>query len=185
MNGRRGRQISFCWVPAHVGVSGNEEADRLAKEGSLNCRPLKCAVPFSDFKPAIRLEINRTWQFYWDLEIRNKLREITTKIFPWVYPSISRKEEVVLCRLRIGHTRLTHGHLMSGDPQPYCEGCIVPLTIKHILLECPDFLEIRLRYLSHGKDGNGNFNLVKLIGEECNIEKIFKFLDEAGFYSLI
>ena len=25
---RRGREVSFCWVPAHVDVHGNEEANR-------------------------------------------------------------------------------------------------------------------------------------------------------------
>jgi ribonuclease HI len=30
----RGIDISFCWVPSHCGIQGNEIADRKAKEGA-------------------------------------------------------------------------------------------------------------------------------------------------------
>ena len=31
--------------------------------------------------------------------------------------------------LRIGHTRLTHSYLLSGDDQPTCSTCGHPLTV--------------------------------------------------------
>ena len=37
------------------------------------------------------------------------------------------------------YTTLTHSYLMTRDHPPYCEGCIVPLTVKHIIEECPDY----------------------------------------------
>ena len=49
---------------------------------------------------------------------------------------------MVLARLRIGHSRLTHGHLMEGREQPYCEECIVPLTVYHIVTDCPEYWAI-------------------------------------------
>ena len=33
-----------------------------------------------------------------------------------------RKEEVVLARLRLGHTRVTHSYLLLGEEQPQCVG---------------------------------------------------------------
>ena len=42
-------------------------------------------------------------------------------------------------RLRIGHSTLTHPYLMTRDYPPYCEGCIIPLTIKRTIEECPEY----------------------------------------------
>ena len=42
--------------------------------------------------------------------------------------------------LRIfGHTRLTHGHLISRDDSPVCGRCQVRLLVFHVLVECPAY----------------------------------------------
>ena len=69
--------INFCWVPAHVDITGNERADRLAKEAAVNSIPRPYPIPSSDFIPAVTKEIRELSQFYWDLELNNKMREIT------------------------------------------------------------------------------------------------------------
>ena len=45
-----------------------------------------------------------------------------------------RKDEVVLCRARIGHTHLTHSYILRKDPPPLCEHCQCILTDRHILV---------------------------------------------------
>ena len=37
--------------------------------------------------------------------------------------SLSRQDAVVLRRLRIGHTRLTHSYLLNRQDQPECSHC--------------------------------------------------------------
>ena len=32
---------------------------------------------------------------------------------------------------------------MEGRDQPLCSDCIVPLTLKHVLAECPSLLDFR------------------------------------------
>ena len=53
---------------------------------------------------------------------------------------VSRREEVVLNRLRAGHTYLTQAYLMEGGVQvpPICHFCDDAIqTVKHLLLQCP------------------------------------------------
>ena len=54
-----------------------------------------------------------------------------------------RKDEVVLCHARIGHTHLTHSYILRKDPPPQCEHCQCILTVRHILVECNHFAQER------------------------------------------
>ena len=77
------------------------------------------------------------WQTSWNNSIGNKLLDIKPTIGE--YQSVDRnfrKEEVVLARLRLGYTRVTHSYLLQGEEQPHCVGCDAPFTVRHFLLEC-------------------------------------------------
>ena len=175
----RGVSINFCWVPAHVGVFGNEEADKLAKQASLELLPMNCPIPFRDFYPYIKISIMNIWQDRWNNIGPNKMKEIASTITPWKYANLPRRWERILCRLRIGHTRLTHSFLMDGGVQPYCEDCLVPLTVRHLLVECPSLGNLRHRFLSWGSE-RGHFILAAILGENCNTEQLYIFVKEAG-----
>jgi len=60
--------------------------------------------------------------------------------------NISRHDSVLINRLRIGHSRLTHLQLFSGDDVPTCDSCGLPLTVKHIIVECFNLHDIREKY---------------------------------------
>ena len=55
----------------------------------------------------------------------------------------NRRDQVILTRCRIGHSRLTHGHLLKGELAPECIPCQCPRTLRHVLVECTDFSHIR------------------------------------------
>ena len=163
----RNIQIKFCWVPAHVNVSGNEKADELAKSAATELLPRRCPLPCCDFFPSIRHANRNVWQQRWDDVGPNKMREITRKIAPWRYSRMPRRWETALCRLRIGHTRLTHDYLMAGRSNPpFCDDCLVPLTVRHLLVECPSLGELRERFLSGSRSGDGSYILAEILGED-------------------
>ena len=56
---------------------------------------------------------------------------------------IGRKDEVVLCRARIGHTYMTHSYILKKDPPPQCEHSQCILTVHHILVECNHLAQTR------------------------------------------
>ena len=50
------------------------------------------------------------------------------------------------CRIpqrTLGHTRVTHSYLLLGEEHPQCVGCDAPFTVRHFLLECRDFAQVR------------------------------------------
>lgn len=44
-----GLDIELIWIPAHIGIQGNEIADRLAKRAITHGNDLNSPLPFSDF----------------------------------------------------------------------------------------------------------------------------------------
>ena len=73
-------------------------------------------IPYSDFKPRISHYANSLFQAKWDICVRNKLHEINDTFLPSlkIY-SDNRKEDIILTRLRIGHSRLTHKHYLANE----------------------------------------------------------------------
>ena len=62
--------------------------------------------------------------------------------------SDNRKEDIILTRLRIGYSRLTHKYYLANEDPPECIPCNSPLTIKHVLIECVDTADTRKQFFN-------------------------------------
>ena len=164
------KDVIFCWIPGHVGIPGNERADKAAKSG-LNKDIFPFKVPYTDFKPYINKYIRDIWQNEWDQKTGNKLHSVKPTLGVWNDSfRRSRKEEVVLSRIRIGHSKITHSFIFNKGTPPECVPCQRPFTIKHILLDCIDFQPIRERYFSAS-------SMLELFAD-VSVDRIFGFLKE-------
>ena len=131
------KDIVFCWVPSHTGIRGNKKADFAAKT-ALDLPRAKVGVPYTDFKYLIGQYIFST---DWNGAVMNKLHSVKPVLGEWQSSyRRCRKDEVVLCRARIGHT---HSYILKKDPPPLCEHCQCILTVRHILVECNHFARER------------------------------------------
>ncbi|KAG1686575.1 putative RNA-directed DNA polymerase from transposon BS [Nymphon striatum] len=93
--------------------------------------------------------LNKFLESKWDGEINNKLHAIKPKLGEWALAyRKSRKEESILCRLRVGHTYLTHSFLLRNEAQPVCGRCQLPLTVRHVLVDCAALTSVRSRFYS-------------------------------------
>ena len=103
---------------------------------------------------------------------------IKKDIGPWLnMTKLPKKDIIVLTRLRLGHTNLTHSHLMDRSPPPLCN-CGSLLTVKHIFQDCTIHNNLKKEY-----EIDGLLSLSNCKTE--NQKNIIKFINELNFYHLI
>ena len=146
---RDGKSIVFFWVPGHTGIRGNELADRAAREAvelPVSTEPAQ-SIPAGDLKRKVKKYVEYIWQDQWREKSNNKLFQVRPLLSETLLNSArNRREETVLTRLHIGHSKITHSFIFEGTDAPWCHACDSPMTIRHILLDCADLHEIRLKH---------------------------------------
>ena len=169
-----GKIVRLCWIPSHVGIIGNERADKAARRATEARYRRRLPLPAADFFPSIRSYILEKWQYRWDSQPRNKLREIKPRLGAWSSSLRgSRRQEVLLSRIRIGHTYDTHHYLLCGDDRPLCPRCGDPLSVRHVLTECRGLVAERTQFFGRSVA----LTLRGLLGElSMSIDDVLAFI---------
>ena len=134
------------WIPGHVGIHGNEEADAAAKQTLSLATETFFPLDTSEIKALLKDGRNRSWQLLYEQK-RDQLHIGSIKRFikHWDWASHKdRATEATVARLRIGHCGLkAHLHRFNQSDSSNCIGCNQPETTDQFLLHCENYTEER------------------------------------------
>lgn len=165
-------QVRIHWIPAHVGVPGNEAADKAAKaaalgprrEGSEEFWPLTAPG-----KTRIRRRIAKEWANEWENGTSGRVtfsleqkpnRQVLDK-----HTGLRRYMSSLITQLRTGKIGLAHYlHAIGRADSPRCPCDQGIQTVRHVLTECQRTRDLREELL-------GRANNVKRILKDSALAK--------------
>jgi len=136
-----GHDVALAWVPAHVGILGNEIADEMAKTASLhgvisNQPPLP-----DDYKPISKHSMKQQWKTKWNCCDTGRFAHsifphITTK--PWFHEFPEERKVInTISRIITGHCSVkSHLNRFKIVEDPLCVCQVTYETVDHLLWEC-------------------------------------------------
>lgn len=141
-------------VPGHEGIEGNEEADRLAKEGTALDPPPDCQPTFAGALGVVRARTRDQFKTWWETEVatqeRYKMLGLTTASL--CCPKELELPRPILHRLlacRTGHGDFDRYHRIYNHDNPRNCTCGGIKTTEHL------FFAVRLRNTEHsGQSSN-------------------------------
>ena len=187
LNKLRDKQIIFEYIPSHVGIEGNELADRAAKEALGDRFLIRLPYNVDEFSCLIKKKVRVAWQSEWN-RTPCEYRSLKPVLGDWksAYREC-RREEVVLSRLRTdcGYYFVQHHFPWGGPPQNRCERCHVYNSIKHLIIDCPQWVNYRRGMISYLNRKGLNLSMENVLGDDFNHKILFTYLRDIKYYDKI
>ena len=157
--------VSLQWVPAHVGLTGSEKADRLAKIGS-QAPQTQNPVTYREAKTLFHSRYNGDWKKH-NGGYQAHLDPIKR---------LERAQQTTIFRLRTGHCGL-RAHLKRTDISDtfLCECGQADQTPDQVLQSCPKYAESRQLTWPQGAD-----QATKLWGSAEDLYRTAGFVASTG-----
>ena len=173
-------KIEFKWVQAHVGIFGNEIADRLAKEATQNHHITYSRIPKSAIQKDIRKESIRKWQKHWEETTKGA---ITKEFFPSVESRLAVNLQLSsnITTIMTGHGNIRsylHRLKIIGDAECPCKHGIQ--TVEHLIFQCKKLKNERaILKSSLTKVGKWPVNKSELTGG--NLKQFIRYVNSMNF----
>ena len=177
-------KIKVEWVPSHMGITGNEKADALAKQSlqlpNVNPIPKSCR----ELKVSNGQSYRDEWQREWS-SLTTKLIYFKPKLSPTTYADKPRNIQLPLTRIRLRTTALTHGHLFKGLQPKQCDYCQERLTLQHLIIECPAYEDPRRKLTEFCSLNKVNLTITNVTSHTFPAELLVNFLTETETLKLL
>ena len=185
----KGLIAELAWIPSHIGILGNDQADNAAKQGSINGDPTPIQPNAKEMYAVIKEKIKD--KFHKLIKKNPSSNNYLHKHIPMKITQYcsARANDVLYTRMRLGCTKFQFSSKVGK--QTNCRSCGIEINLEHIFFDnneqCPQFTIQRQEL--HNKLLNLNLNVISvetlLHPPKQDAEKIrtaiFEFLAETRF----
>lgn len=180
---KHGISLRFVWVPSHVGIMGNELADKAAKAALSSISEVFVPHSISEIESLVKTQIMIKWQNRWNLSSHGrdyyKIKQYVSRTI--ITFGKTRREETLYFRLRLGQCNLrARLKLIRRHPTGLCE-CGVPETVTHYLFDCGKYIVQRIILLRSLNELRLKHNLT-VLNEKRAVAAIIKYINDTGKY---
>ena len=175
---KHGTDISFQWIPSHIGIKGNEKADELAKRGANLPQPAN-PVSYETVTRMIKSNLQEDWLNGWAMRTtgRNVYQYMSGPRPKDSINNLHRREQSIIFQLRTGHICLNNYiHRIKPQHPSACPLCGEPEeTVQHHLFNCRELFDLRSRFLPKPHNVNN-----VLYGTTENLKQTFTYFTKAS-----